>query len=831
MVPGSPSGKVVDLNAIGRVDGVPRATASRVLATARAATIKRLSALSTGLYDSVDDALFDMAERAGNNANQARYFDGMREIRKKRHLAEAQLQEAIIRLYSDFESGKLAPSAEEMASGGTRDRGSEPLSLIDESELEETLAVSAMVDKADARLARPLYQLTQRFAALTHTERKVDHANLPIGPKLLSQAFARTLREFEIELPVKLIVLKLFERQVLANIEPLFDEVNDLLVQAGVLPNLRYQVPPQRRGETPPPKPEAKTEDPAAAAAAAAVAEDDDTAALARTEAEISGLVGELRSLLAMRRAPTGTTPSVGSLGYAPVQALNSQELLNALSLMQSEIQSQTHHGVEPAMTPAQAARVKQDLLNQVQRLGMSGNRPASLGSNEDTIDLVGMLFEYALQDRNLPAPIQALLGRLQIPYLKVALLDREFVAHRAHPARKLLDDLAHACVGWSDESDKDRRLYEKVHEIVNTLLKDFDDDTSIFQRLNTDFTDFVEKNRKRSELAEKRTAEAAHGRERLERAQRTAAREIFSRIGGRNLPPKVRDLLTRRWSNYLVLAHLRHGEDSPEWRNATRFIEDFAWSVQPKTDEHDRVKLREMTPEIERLLKQGLAATGLHENHLEELWNEVEELYVDQIAGTAEASAVTPAPDADAGDLTIRFASSKAGEEVVFSGADDDDPGAITAAEAVQALETWIKIIKALKAGTWFEFVKDDGSRERAKLLWISTIRSLYLFVNRNGIKIAEKTGKELAEELQRQRAVILEQVALVDRALGAILTRLKEDQVQKTGGTSAASSSAESKPAGNGTPAKVPSAGTPPAPEAARPNVSNEPIPRPRT
>jgi hypothetical protein len=93
-----------------------------------------------------------------------------------------------------------------------------------------------------------------------------------------------------------------------------------------------------------------------------------------------------------------------------------------------------------------------------------------------------------------------------------------------------------------------------------------------------------------------------------------------------------------------------------------------------------------------------------------------------------------------------------------------------------VEALGTWLEIARALKAGTWFEFVKDDGSRERAKLLWISSIRALYLFVNRNGLKIAEKTAGELAEELKAQKAVILEQVALVDRALDAILHNLKD-------------------------------------------------------
>ena len=49
---------------------------------------KRLALLVGALFDSVDDTLFDLAEKAENNTIQTRYFDGMREVRKKRQLVE-----------------------------------------------------------------------------------------------------------------------------------------------------------------------------------------------------------------------------------------------------------------------------------------------------------------------------------------------------------------------------------------------------------------------------------------------------------------------------------------------------------------------------------------------------------------------------------------------------------------------------------------------------------------------------------------------------------------------------------------------------------------------
>lgn len=748
---------------LGRDMPTRQPNAGRLSGLLRGLAQKRLSAMVAAVFSGADDALFELAERAGTNSEQATWFEGMREVRRRRLHAETLWQEAIDRHLQAFDAGMLEPSGEEPAPKAPP----AALALVDESVLEESLAVDAMVDKACTRFGRPLYALNRRLSTLT-AGRTVDSANNPLGPRLLSRAFAAAIAGTEVGLAIKLIVLKLFERHVLMALEPLYDECNAALVQAGVLPELRHRAPERRRDPAAP----APRSDASAATEATVEGSTEDGG---RTDAEILHLVGELRSLIAARRGGAPQPPHVTAADSEGARAdggaaLPARELLNALTLMQDELKVQA--GGASAARPA--AAVKQELLRQVRRLGGAPPQGGALGADEDTIDLVGMLFEYAVQDRNLPPPIAAMLGRLQIPYLKLALLDREFVAQRQHPARRLLDGMGQACVGWSEESDRDHRLYDKVGEVVNAVLRDFDDDTGIFDRLATDFADFVEKNRKRAELIERRTTEAARGKERLELAQRSAARALLSRLEGRRLPPTVRDVLSRKWSNYLVLTCLRHGEDSPEWRAATRFIDDFAWSVEPKKDEADRLRLREMTPEIERLLRKGLAATGLQEGYLHELWSEVAQIYRQQ---NASAAARAPGPPPQPEQITVSFAAGRVGEELVFSAPDavdavDDDVDMA----AVEALDIWLKVARALKAGTWLEFVRDDGSRERAKLLWISTIRALYLFVNRNGLKIAEKTAQELAAELKAQKAVILEQVALVDRALDAIMHRLKD-------------------------------------------------------
>jgi hypothetical protein len=274
------------------------------------------------------------------------------------------------------------------------------------------------------------------------------------------------------------------------------------------------------------------------------------------------------------------------------------------------------------------------------------------------------MLFEFILQDRNLPAQIQALLGRLQIPYLKVAILDKHLFAQKSHPARRLLDALAEAGKSWSEESDKDHRLHDRVRQVVEAILGDFDDDVGIFERELTNFNGFMEQYHKRAELAEQRAAEATRGREKLQDARRTAAREILQRIEDRNLPPVVHAVLSRPWANYLVLTLLRQGETSDEWKNALRFADEFVWSALPKTTDLERTRLRALLPQLEKALRHGLATVAYHDNDVKQLMQELSQFYQRLLDGekvevksakeviTASAAAGRPVPANDAANV-----------------------------------------------------------------------------------------------------------------------------------------------------------------------------------
>jgi hypothetical protein len=748
------SSNVVDLSQ--RLD--PRSErVGELLVAVRGIATRRLHALAANMFENVDDALFDLAEKAENNAAQTQYFDGMREVRKKRALVERSFLGQVAKDLADFSAGRPRVGEADHATRATL--ANVELTLVGESELEESLAITSMIGKNESRLARALFAVNQRLSVICGGNR-MDDATNPVGPATLAHAFRQAMRELTVEVRVKLIIYKLFDRYVLAGIDDMYEEINNELANAGVLPQLRHELP-GRRADTGGSSTGNTTGD--------GDGESDESVRAGDYSPEF---MQSLHALFNARRQGVAGThvshPATHPANHAP--APSAAELLGALTLLQSQITM--HPGAPSAVTQADVARevaqLKEQLLTQIGQLrGQQSGHVSSI--DEDTIDLVGMLFEFILEDRNLPTEMQVMLARLQIPYLKVALLDRRLFAQKTHPARRLLDALADAAKGWSSEADRDHRLHDKVKSIVDRLLHDFDDDLGIFERLSGELQEFLDISRRRADLAEQRVAESTRGREKLEHARRRAAQEIVGRIGEHSLQPLIHGVLTRAWANYLVLILLRQGDQSSEFREGLRFVDDFIASARPVNEANARRELRLLLPGIERALRRGLASVAFQESDTEQLLAQLHAFYRAQLgevmptteSGTIIAS-VLPMPEAIQAIAEPEQTAAEDDEDEDFL---DDDID-----------ERFITQAGELKVGQWLEFIDADGSGERAKLSWISPISGRYLFVNRRGLKVADHSLAGLAAGLAAGTARVLESTLLFDRAMDAIVERLRQ-------------------------------------------------------
>jgi hypothetical protein len=79
------------------------------------------------------------------------------------------------------------------------------------------------------------------------------------------------------------------------------------------------------------------------------------------------------------------------------------------------------------------------------------------------------------------------------------------------------------------------------------------------------------------------------------------------------------------------------------------------------------------------------------------------------------------------------------------------------------------------LVAGAWVEFKGVDNQFYRAKISWMSEDASAYIFVTQTG-QIAEKSLQGLSDSLRTQKAHILDESPVFERAMDALLEDLQD-------------------------------------------------------
>ncbi|MCP1645877.1 hypothetical protein J2T41_005524 [Pseudomonas citronellolis] len=708
------------------------------------------------LFDNADDTLFEMADRATSNAEQSAFFEAMRDLRLKRKGIERGFVQKFFEGFANlnqYQIGK-APQLDAVSFDN--------LSLVQNDELEETVAMDAMVGKVLSRDGLALGHLTTRLNTLVSN--KVEDKTNPLGPRPLCEAFLEACQGLGVEIKVKLIVLKLFEKYVLAELEQLYAEANEILVTHGVLPELKSA--PVRR----PPRPAAEA--PASAGYAGAAAQT--AASGAYLDAESQEAFGALQELMSQVRG------SLAARRQVPADAvpISSNDLMRLLSHLQDHLPAQGMDEVD----------VRHHLDHLLTRVSHKSGRSRVVGQvDEDVINLVSMLFEFILDDRNLPDSLKALIGRMQIPMLKVAVLDKTFFSRGNHPARRLLNEIASAALGWAEQTDLQRdSLYQKIEQVVMRLLNDFVDDTAIFGVLLEDFIAFTGDERRRSELLEQRTRDAEEGRARADAARHEVAQVLNQRLFGRTLPEVVVRLLREAWSKVLLLTCLKHGSDSQPWRDAVATMDDLIWSVEPHEDPESRTRLLEMVPQLLKSLREGLTSAAFDPFSTGEFFSRLESLHVqafqrfkpaqeaavddDLLDGIPLLDEAVEAPAAQASSQPEMVA---VVEEIVLA-----TPGEERVPEPEELLaddDESLRKVDELRVGSWVEILEDSEHKLRCKLAAVIKPTGRYIFVNRTGMKVLEKTRMGLAVEFRRNAVRLLDDALLFDRALESVIGNLR--------------------------------------------------------
>jgi hypothetical protein len=666
--------------------------------------------------------------------------------------------------------------------------------------MEERLALEAMVSKAEKTCAEQLADLASRLATLSPRSKLSDKEN-PLGPYTFCNGFVDVCSPLNAGIKARLVLFKLFDRYVINSLPDFYQQANQALQETGVLSQRTAKKTASRRPY-----------------AGAAEAEKYASTDLSDGGEPTEEMFDSLRNLLASARYTNPALHSGQGLverGQAP--AMPRQMLFELLQEVQASQQVM------------QMAAARLDVPQMLSQMIVARQPNAAMSMNqldEDAINIVSMLFQFILDDRNLAEPMKALIARLQIPILKVAMLDKSFFGRGAHPARKLLNQISTAAMGWVPAASLERDFfYRKVEEIVNVLLNDFHDDVSIFETVRADFASFLEVEHRRSSLVEQRTLDAEEGRARAELARQDVQNVLNARLHGLELPDVVSRLIRDGWNNVLFLARLKDGMESESWQQALTTLDDLLWTVQAERSTENRSRLLKMLPTLLKNLRAGLNSIGFNPYEMNQQFAELEVIHLERLRVPdpvidAHLEARLPPeqlPDSSHTDVVMPIRSSAETLDTMLSerqynqdsleqldrelsaGFGDDNlyldgsaiPVAATAAEAASQLadspvldsavaettnDALRQQVAQLALGAWVEMVQGDGKKFRARLAAIIKATGRYIFVNRTGMKVAEHTQETLLLAMQAGDLVILDEGQLFDRALESVIGNLRQ-------------------------------------------------------
>ncbi|HEX5864454.1 MAG TPA: DUF1631 family protein, partial [Casimicrobiaceae bacterium] len=468
--------------------------------------------------------------------------------------------------------------------------------------------------------------------------------------------------------------------------------------------------------------------------------------------------------------------PAIGPFGGPRI--LVTQELGDALSRLQ-----QGETGFDVGGIPVTFAGIPQGMHNVLRDLQES---PIGAKANQleaMTIELVAMLFDFVFETKDLPDSMKVLVGRLQIPVLKAAMLDGAFFSKKSHPSRLFVNALARAGIGWSPTMGLEDPLYKKVEQLVHRVLDEFTDDIYLFDELRKDLEAFLAEEEKNAEATIQSSADEIDQRDRQEIARVVARSEIEKRLETHTVPNFLGGFLRDTWIVTLVQLHLQGGEESEAWASALATLDDLVWSVQPKRTSEERKKLVGMLPNLLKRLHGGLQIVGWEAGERERFMGNLVEAHA---AAVKPSLASVPMPT-----TAVAEAAAAAAEEAQAQGDVEAATAARALAEAMAPApppppppEPMVEVVHdhfaelaaTLERGMWIEFEGEDGQLAFAKLAWVSPLRGTYLFTNRQGQKAVSLTADELADRFRNDRARLVEAEPLVDRAFVSMMASLEE-------------------------------------------------------
>lgn len=366
-------------------------------------------------------------------------------------------------------------------------------------------------------------------------------------------------------------------------------------------------------------------------------------------------------------------------------------------------------------------------------------------------IDVVAMMFDYIFDDSDISPQIKGVLGRLQMPVLKIALTDKTFFSNKHHPARQLVDRLAELASEYTQDSPEEKRLFEQFSSHADAIHAAPETSVQAFEAALKSLEEFAEPNDEGGKEAALRISRNVTQAEEAAQRKRSIRHSMAEKLAGHSVPMSVSRFVLNQWVDYLVLLKEKQA-DPARLKAVDDGLSDLLWSVSPKHSVGELALLTRRIPVVIEAVNACLDAVNVFPHERQQILESLRTAHLDNLkrdqAANAEGAAVVAAHAA------------KVAPPAPIAPEPEEEPPLPDLPED-------------LLKGALLDFT-EDGKTIRARLNWISPSRRKFVFTS-HAMPAFGLSADELADELEAKRAVIVKQGSpimerIVEKAIKAV-------------------------------------------------------------
>lgn len=491
---------------------------------------------------------------------------------------------------------------------------------------------------------------------------------------------------------------------------------------------------------------------------------------LARAHGRAAGVIGQIKRLLgsvsggADFETTVHQSPSPRLAAAIAVPAAGSAGGVAGVAAAQAEDYS-----------PAGVARVSTELRHRTEDL----KRKAETKNEKAVIEIVALMFQAILQEDRIPPVIRVWFARLQMPVLRVALMEPDFFGTLDHPARQLIDRMGSCVLGFDSSDISGSALETEIKRVVQVIEQYPETGRRVYQLVYDEFQKFLGQFLTSTGSIQKLVgvAQQVEQKETLAIQYTIELRNMFKDMPVRD---DVRQFLFKVWAEVLAVAAVRKGPRHADTLELKKLATDLVWAASAKPDRADRARVIRDLPVLLQKLRSGMSLLGIaaaqQDAHVKTISDALADAFIskaraiptEQIAAMAERLERLEDFVSDEGGADLPLDS----ENIeVMLGIDASNIDVVTdgGSKPSAAMLSWAQ---ELQLGAWFT-LDHNGRQAQVQFVWRSDRKHLNLFASTDGRSYLIQ-ARRLAAYLQAGLLLAREEEALTVRATRDALGKL---------------------------------------------------------